>query len=248
MTCKHSLLVPDFIQKLSSKGRQIDAVKFVYAFELVDKFPPSQLLKEYVKGSKKIAQEVRKKGNNSAQAQNEATAKEVAALRAVVKTIEEYKLGSEYSPLSLQKRITQLEQQKTEKKRSAATALANPKGQAKQQQPNKRPRPSAATTVVAAHPPAPLSQTQPQHALVDRSQFLASTGPYGLSGSNYLYEHTSSAYSANPLGLGATRSPPRSFLYSDPLAGSSLYDRSGAYGSYSYSGGLPPQYNSSLYR
>uniref|UniRef100_A0A1D1XYA1 FRIGIDA-like protein n=1 Tax=Anthurium amnicola TaxID=1678845 RepID=A0A1D1XYA1_9ARAE len=241
--------MPDFIQKLSSRGKKLDAVKFVYAFELVDKFPPVPLLREHVNESKKIAQDVRKKGNNSAQSQNEATAKELAALRAVIKSVEEYKLESEYSPESLQKRVTQLEHQKAEKKRSAASAaLTNPKGQARQQQANKRPRPSttSATTAVAAHPTAPLSQTS--LPLIDRASYMASTGPYGLTGNSYLYEHTGSAYTANPLGLGATRSPPRSLLYSDPLAGSSLYDRSGAYGSYSLSGGLPSQYNSSLYR
>lgn len=57
----------DLIQKLISKGKQLDAVNFAYAFEIVDKFPPVPLLKAYLKEAKKIAQEVRRKGNNSTQ-------------------------------------------------------------------------------------------------------------------------------------------------------------------------------------
>jgi len=63
------LLVADLIEKLNSKGRQLDAVKFIYAFNIVDKFPPIPLLKAYITESKKVAQEVRKKGNYSLQAQ-----------------------------------------------------------------------------------------------------------------------------------------------------------------------------------
>jgi len=63
------LLVADLIQKLNSKGRQLDAVKFIYALNIVDKFPPVPLLKAYITESKKIAQGVRKKRNNSLQAQ-----------------------------------------------------------------------------------------------------------------------------------------------------------------------------------
>ncbi|CAA6657273.1 unnamed protein product [Spirodela intermedia] len=233
-------------------GETIRCCEICVRLWLGGQIPPVPLLKEYIKESKKISQEVRRKGNNSAQSQNEATAKELAALRAVIKTIEEYKLESEYSPESLHKRITQLEQQKAERKRSAASsALTNPKGQAQQYQASKRPRPSTttATAVVAAHPPpSHFSQTQSHLSLVDRSPFMASTGPYGLGGNSYMYERSSSAYASNPLGLGATRSPPRSLLYPDSLSGSSLYDRSGAYVNYSLPGGLPPQYNSSLYR
>jgi len=63
------LLVADLIQKLNSKGRQLDAVKFIYAFNIVDKFPPVPLLKAYITESKKEAKEVRKKRNNPLQAQ-----------------------------------------------------------------------------------------------------------------------------------------------------------------------------------
>ena len=63
------MLVTDFIQKLSEKGKFIGAVKFAYAFGLVDRFPPVPFLKEHVKDSLKMAEEVRKKGNNSSQAQ-----------------------------------------------------------------------------------------------------------------------------------------------------------------------------------
>lgn len=69
MMTNASMLVADLIEKLNRKGRQLDAVKFVYALNAVDIFPPIPLLKAYITESKKMAHGVRKKGNNSLQAQ-----------------------------------------------------------------------------------------------------------------------------------------------------------------------------------
>ncbi|XP_077217433.1 truncated FRIGIDA-like protein 1 [Tasmannia lanceolata] len=128
--------VPDFIQKLVSKGKQLDAVNFVYAFELVNKFPPVPLLKAYLKESEKVAEEIRKEGNYSTRVQNEAKAKEIAALKAVIKSIEEHKLESEFSTEDLEKRISQLEQQKADKN------LGKRISQLEQPAPDKKPRPA----------------------------------------------------------------------------------------------------------
>ncbi|KAF9610265.1 hypothetical protein IFM89_021826 [Coptis chinensis] len=118
----------DFIQKLNSRRKQIDAVKFVYAFDVVEKFPPVSFLKAYLKESKKVAQE------------NEAIAKETAYLRAIIKCIEEYKLESQFSRESIDKRIEQLEKQKVERKRAAIVAAPLPvlKPQQHQQTGSKR--------------------------------------------------------------------------------------------------------------
>ncbi|XXG55485.1 hypothetical protein AAC387_Pa03g3145 [Persea americana] len=169
--------VPDLIQKLISKGKQLDAVNFAYAFEIVDKFPPVPLLKAYLKEAKKVAQEVRRKGNNSTQSLNEATAKEIAALRAVIKSVEDHKLQSEYSCEDLEKRIAQLEKQKADRKRAAA---AKPQ----QQQPaHKRPRQSAIST--DGGPPMLQQLQQPSGLLADRvNPYSASAGLYSLPGAS----------------------------------------------------------------
>lgn len=63
------LFVTELIERLNNKGRQLDAVKFVYAFNLVEKYPPVPLLKAYIKEIKKAAQDVRNKGNNSSESE-----------------------------------------------------------------------------------------------------------------------------------------------------------------------------------
>lgn len=50
--CLH---VPDFIQKLISQNKRLDAVRFIHAFELVDEFPLVPLLKAHLKYTKKFA-------------------------------------------------------------------------------------------------------------------------------------------------------------------------------------------------
>ncbi|KAK6947030.1 Frigida-like, partial [Dillenia turbinata] len=117
-----ALLVADLVQKLINNGKQLVAVKFVYEFGLAEKFQVVTLLKEYVKEAKKLAQKIRKEKKSSLQALNEATAKEVSALKSVIKHIEDYNLESEYPKGNLEKRVEQLEKQKAERKRSAPTA------------------------------------------------------------------------------------------------------------------------------
>lgn len=59
------LIFADLINKLLSQGKQLLAVKFVFEFQLTDKFPPVPLLKEYLKVSKKLAKKVCREGKNS---------------------------------------------------------------------------------------------------------------------------------------------------------------------------------------
>ncbi|XP_077211185.1 FRIGIDA-like protein 1 isoform X2 [Tasmannia lanceolata] len=188
--------VPDFIQKLASMGKQLQAVKFVYAFGLVDKFPPGPLLKAYLKESKKVAQEIRKKGNNSAMSQNEATEKEVAAVKAVIQYVKEHKLETEFSSMNLWNRISQLKraalagkkrisQQKEDRKHEAPTPPTA-------QPPNKKPRPAATTTAYVPPPTAP-QRAQPSGPLVDwipsysgsAAPYSGPAGPYSGSAAPY---------------------------------------------------------------
>lgn len=59
------LIFADLIHKLLSQGKQLLAVKFVFEFQLTDKFPPVPLLKEYLKESKNLAKKVCREGKNS---------------------------------------------------------------------------------------------------------------------------------------------------------------------------------------
>lgn len=43
----------DFIQKLVSENKRLDAIRFIHAFEQLDKFSPVPLLKEHLKFAKK---------------------------------------------------------------------------------------------------------------------------------------------------------------------------------------------------
>lgn len=43
----------DFIQNLITKRKQIEAIKFIYEFGLVDKFPPFPLLRAHLQCAKK---------------------------------------------------------------------------------------------------------------------------------------------------------------------------------------------------
>lgn len=250
--CKHMLLlVADLIEKLNRKGRQLDAVKFVYALNAVDKFPPIPLLKAYITESKKMAQGVRK-GNNSVRTQNEATAKEMGALKSVLKAVEEHKLETEYPRENLVKRIALLEQKKADKKRTATVAVAS-NSKPQQQQSNKRLRPSPSTSaaVIAANPyPRPI-QTQSQLGLADRAPYMGVAGPYGLTATGSLYHLGGPSLSGTAMGHGGshggTLSPPRSYYSSESLMGtSSLYDRTVTYNGYPLSG-RPSSYGSSMY-
>ncbi|PIA58141.1 hypothetical protein AQUCO_00500230v1 [Aquilegia coerulea] len=239
--------IPDLIQKLTSNGKQLEAVKFVYAFELVDKFPPVPLLKDYFKQSKKVAQDIRNKGNHSIQSLNEATAKELAAVRAIIKCIEEHKLESEYPRGILDKRVEQLEKQKADRKRTATSSTPADKRQ--QQSGNKRPRPEA-TRIVSA-PSVPQTHMQPVSSVLDRfPPYISSSTQYGLVGTTPTVDPYMTG-AVGPYGLVANPvrsygfSPPRSHLYSsESHLTAGLYDRPMNYGAH---GMLPPPHHSSFY-
>ncbi|KAJ6799920.1 truncated FRIGIDA-like protein 1 [Iris pallida] len=260
----------EVIQKLSSKGRQLDAVKLVYAYNFVDKFPPVPLLEAYVKQSKRMAQEIKKNGKNSKQAQSEAASQEMGALQSVLKTIEDCKLEKQYPRDGLEKRINQLEQQKAndKKRNTAVAAVSNSKNQ---RQPKKRscPQPPATTSAhpitADSYPPShqthlqhglsdhaypqhdPTNHVYPQHGLTDHASHMA--GPYALASSGSVYNHAATSLPSSALGHGGTRSPCRPYLYPpESFAGTGgLYDRPATYSGYPPPSRLPPSYGSSLY-
>ncbi|XP_010659992.1 FRIGIDA-like protein 2 isoform X2 [Vitis vinifera] len=138
--------MPEFIQKLITKGRQIQAMKFIYEFELVKLFPPVHLIKAHLRLTKKAVKKIRKKGKLSLEAQKEAASKELAALRAVAKCISKYKLEAQFQLEPLRRNIGELKRLKRENEAIAAATDPTPS-----------PAPSSPATG-----PASASKAQPQ--------------------------------------------------------------------------------------
>ncbi|XP_073134020.1 FRIGIDA-like protein 2 [Henckelia pumila] len=247
--------VSDIVQKLIDRGKQLLALKFVFEFELVEEFPPVPILKAYVINSEKLAQKVLKSGKGSRQSVNEAVTKEINALKAVIKCIEDHSLESQYPKSVLVKRIEKLEKEKGERKR--AGPAATPKSQQNLKRPpqngNKRMR-AASGRRFPAKPVVP----PPQPSLVQRSGLLpdytapylsTSAGAYGLAGpiaaavpyagsSAGVYGLSGAAsLGFNPTASGSYPTEPHA---QQPHVQSGYYDGAVGYGGYS----IPSQYQS----
>ncbi|KAE8708097.1 FRIGIDA-like protein 3 [Hibiscus syriacus] len=118
--------MPGVIEVLVNSGRQIDAVNLAFAFELTQQFSPVPLLKSYLKDARKAASPV-KLGNASPTAQTEVSERELPALKAVIKCIEEHNLEEQYPVDPLQKRVLLLEKAKADNRRATEAAKPQPK-------------------------------------------------------------------------------------------------------------------------
>ncbi|XP_024964720.1 FRIGIDA-like protein 3 [Cynara cardunculus var. scolymus] len=118
--------MPGVIDVLVNSGRHIDAVNLAFAFELTHKFSPVSLLKSYLTEARRVPSAI-KSGNMSPTAQNDVSERELSALKAVIKCIEDHKLEDQYPLVPLQKRILQLEKAKADKKRATEVAKPQPK-------------------------------------------------------------------------------------------------------------------------
>nr|VDD19337.1 unnamed protein product [Brassica rapa] len=90
-------------------------------------------MKGYVKEAREAAERVCKEDKYSLKSQNEATDKEVSALRAVIKIIKDRGLEAEFSEERVEERVEELERQKAQRKRNVEPPQPKPKGR-------KRPR------------------------------------------------------------------------------------------------------------
>lgn len=107
--------IPSVIENLLKSNQRLEAIKFIYGFELVDCFPPVPILKNYLKHVKMYAHTMLIKREREMNAQNELIDTRIAALRRVIKCIVDYKLESEYSTKDLENSIKQLLMQKNNK-------------------------------------------------------------------------------------------------------------------------------------
>lgn len=115
--------MPGVIEVLVHSGRQIDAVNLAFAFDLTKQFSPVSLLKSYLKKSCSPVKSV----NSSPTAQIEVNERELIALKAVIKCIEEHKLEEQYPVDPLMKRVVQLEKAKADRKRETEATKPQPK-------------------------------------------------------------------------------------------------------------------------
>lgn len=165
--------------------------------------------------------------------------KELAALKAVLKCIEEYQLESQYPSTPLQKRVVQLEKAKSDRKRAAVAVKAQ----------TKRPRASNGTGAGYA------ATTNANNDSRSYYRGASDRGQYGSVGVTAYSLQTQSAYDRRGQGgysttyAGGNRSPvslSSSYLYSTDGLGSPVYGSSGysnpsnTYSSYQFGSGLPP--------
>lgn len=121
--------MPGVIDVLVKNGRHIDAVNLAFAFELTQQFSPVSLLKSYLSEAKK-ASSPSKPGNVSpaaAAALNDVNEKELTALKAVIKCIEDHNLEEQFPVDPLQKLVAEIEKAKADKKRATEVAKPQPK-------------------------------------------------------------------------------------------------------------------------
>lgn len=130
--------IPDYIKLLVKKKEWLEAIRYIYAFQLEDQFSAAHLLEDHLECCKKVAREICNNGANSPDAQDEAADMEITALRDVIRCIKLYKLESELSPENLEEVILQLEKKKARRKRFAQAPLNKVELQHKNE--NKRPR------------------------------------------------------------------------------------------------------------
>lgn len=218
---KHKM--SDFVDTLNKDGKQIDALCFAHHFGLMDKIQPAAMLKTYLKEVRKAAQEMPKNGANP---KHESMMKELSAVKAVLRAVEEYKLGEQFSTDGLQRRLVQLEKAKADRRKPAILG--------KSQTQYKKPRLSGGGQGSHSGP-------------ADRGQYAA---PYGLS-SQAGYDRRPQAAYGSVYGTDS-RSPgslTNSYLYTGdvmsgsayPSAGSAYSNLSGGYSGYPYGHGLVPQ-------
>ncbi|BAT07027.1 FRIGIDA-like protein 3 [Oryza sativa Japonica Group] len=181
--------MPGVIGVLVENGRTIDAINLAYAFELTNQFEPVELLKAYLQEVKSVPHF--KTGKISLQVQNEMNERELSALKAAIKCIEEHKLDEKYPIDLLQKRVIQLEKAKADKRRAVEAAKPQSK------------RPRANGSVYAPHtsfPDKSFYQAAPpqRHSYPYERQYvygaeahhhptMISSAPYGISPAHTTY-------------------------------------------------------------
>lgn len=209
--------MPAVVESLINNGKHIAAVHFIHAFQLQESFPPVPLLKAYLKNRRRNSQVKTGNVRDIASAKNDANAQELAALRTVIKCIEEYKLQSDYPLDTLQKRVLQLEKSKGDRKRIGEFSK---RPQSKRPKPNERhfslhsSGGTAASTVVLGRQVPPIRA--PYVGNLDRYPLAANPDRYPHAGNPDRYPHAGTiAYDYQVPGqsiyTGPANAPPSNY-------------------------------------
>uniref|UniRef100_A0A6N2L460 FRIGIDA-like protein n=1 Tax=Salix viminalis TaxID=40686 RepID=A0A6N2L460_SALVM len=102
--------IPGFIQNLILKKQPMEAIRFIFAFEMVYRFPPEAILRDYLTCSQIAARKIRW-SSNSIEGLVESLNRRASDLVAVLKCVEDYKLESIFSPNTLKQQIKDVERQ-----------------------------------------------------------------------------------------------------------------------------------------
>ncbi|KAI3855062.1 hypothetical protein MKX03_018456 [Papaver bracteatum] len=108
----------DVIDGLVKNGKEIEAVNFACECGLTERFPPVPSLRACLRNSRKNANTMLKNGNYSAAQSEAANALELSSLKAIIRCVEENKLGAEFTLDGLRKRVSQLEKARVDRKKS----------------------------------------------------------------------------------------------------------------------------------
>ncbi|KAJ8645301.1 hypothetical protein MRB53_007049 [Persea americana] len=233
---------PDFIRKLISENRHIDALDFAFAFKLQDKFPPLPLLEDYLKEAKKAAQELCRSGDGNPHEAYTATKTQLRAMNSVIKTIKEYNIEAESLLESVAESRCMLKEQ-SRKERKAAKAVRKPQ----QQLGDKQPQPAAKARAgpqnmkkLERHPqPAPNISPPPQRTGLQ----IDHVSPESYSPGSYRFVEPSSGLAAsyNNLGSSLPAGPQRTGQQIDHVSPESYSP--GSYRFVEPSSGLAASYN-----
>lgn len=236
---KHKM--PGFLETLNKDGKQIEALCFAHHFEMMDKVQPGAMLKAYLKEARKAAQDMPKNVSNP---KHESMMRELSAVKAVLRAVEEYNLADQFPTEGLHKRLAQLERSKADRRKPMMTG--------KSQMQSKKPRLSSGGQSGAL---------PPHSGPADRGQYGGSNiAAYGMANQAAYDRRPQAAYSS-VYGTDS-RSPgslSNSYLYSSDMISGSVYPSvasaaysglAGGYAGYPYGNGLVTQssYQSSFLR
>ena len=181
-------IVAGIVQKLLHTGRLLAAITFIYEFEMTDRFRPVNVLKTSLYNSREAAKRVCAEGGNSLKAQNEATDKELSALRLVIRVIKERNLEIEFFEEDLEESVQELENLRAQRRQAAKPASPAI--------PPKRPRVATGNNLTTrTHNQQPPLLPDPRHGLqVNPFGFVNSTVP----GVNVPYGNQLAPYGSVP--------------------------------------------------
>ncbi|XP_056165376.1 FRIGIDA-like protein 5 isoform X2 [Syzygium oleosum] len=106
--------LPGFIRNLIEKKHWIDAIKYINALKMEDKFPLVSIVTDYLAYWENRADAISKKQNSSPSNQIEAINKKLTATKTAMKWIAIYRLESEFLHKDFESYIKRLEKQKAE--------------------------------------------------------------------------------------------------------------------------------------